>query len=115
MCSSDLLDAPSSLCPFSDAAENEDSLSQRFAPTLAHYDRRLGYYSMLAAGRISDLSEIASSSSGGMTSWLLEKLLAPGLLAAGFNVVRADGGPGPCFHYAVHLPAGSEEHSSELQ
>src|SRR3546814_19764679 len=36
--SPEALDAPSSLCPFSDAAENADSLSQRFAPTVAHYE-----------------------------------------------------------------------------
>src|SRR3546814_3938929 len=99
--SPEALDAPSSLCPFSDAAENEDSLSQRFAPTVAHYDRRLGYYSMLAAGRISDLSEIASSRSGGMTSWLLEKLLDAGLIDGVLHVGSADGGSGSLFRYAV--------------
>src|SRR3546814_10283998 len=44
--SPEALDAPRSLCPFSDAEDNEDSLSQRFAPKVAHYDRRLGYYFM---------------------------------------------------------------------
>src|SRR3546814_9189569 len=88
---------------------------------------------MLAAGRISDLSEIASSSSGGMTSWLLEKLLDAGLIDGVIHVGSADGGSGSLFRYAVSHSAAdlrarrksiyystemserSEEHTSELQ
>src|SRR3546814_12727707 len=82
--------------------------SQRFAPTVAHYDRRLGYYSMLAAGRVSDLSEIASSSSGGMTSWLLEKLLDAGVIDGVIHVGSADGGSGSLFRYEIGRASSRE-------
>lgn len=74
------LAAADQVCPFSDAAKNEDALSypERGAASELPHDPVLGHFSMVLAGRRTDDQALESSSSGGMTSWLLEQLLAEG-------------------------------------
>lgn len=73
------LEMGSRVCPFSDDAKNEDELSYPAAPVLGlPRDARVGHYSRVAAGRRTDDDALVSSSSGGLTSWLLEQLLRSG-------------------------------------
>ncbi|GLJ60716.1 coenzyme F420 hydrogenase [Microbacterium barkeri] len=88
------------VCPFSDNAPDEDQLD---APTdwgrrLSH-DHRIGRYSLVAAGRRVDESALLESSSGGLTSWIVGRLLKEGLVDGILHV--GDGGPDGLFSYNV--------------
>ena len=73
------LELGSRVCPFSDAAISENELAEEFLPKdLDKHDGRLGRYSTLLAGRITDDEKVQSSSSGGLTTWVLEELLKRG-------------------------------------
>jgi len=64
------------VCPFSDASVNETELGKEIYSRLSHnYDRKVGYYNKVLAGSVKDESEKLNSSSGGLTTWVLEKLL----------------------------------------
>lgn len=79
----------SAVCPFSDDAKNEDHLAAaQFQGTAALHDRRLGYFlpNGLLAGRIVDDEVVQNSSSGGLTTWLLQALLARGLVDSVMHV-----------------------------
>jgi coenzyme F420 hydrogenase subunit beta len=79
----------SRVCPFSDDAPDEDELG---APTeggdALPADPRVGHYSRTFVGRHSSDSYLMGSSSGGLTSWLLEQLLAQDLVDAVIHVGR---------------------------
>jgi coenzyme F420 hydrogenase subunit beta len=72
------LELADSVCPFSDAARDEDVLAAGlFGTGLANHDERTGYYSSLRVGRtLSD--DVTRSSSGGLTTYLLGQLLDAG-------------------------------------
>lgn len=71
----------SKVCPFSAEAENETPLGAAlFACDLPAYDSRLGHYTGLYAGRIASDDNIKNASSGGLTSWVVAKLLAAGAI-----------------------------------
>lgn len=69
----------SSVCPFSDESLNEDELG---APVTEgqplDHDPHLGSVGQVVAGRRVETQELIGSSSGGLTSWLLERLLDEG-------------------------------------
>lgn len=68
------------VCPFSDAASNEDQLGTptKWGNQLKH-DPRVGHYSSVWSGKkMASDSEIETSSSGGLTSWLAQELLNTG-------------------------------------
>lgn len=71
----DELTSASKVCPFSDDSENEDVLSARKFSHLPH-DPSIGYYSDIFTGFVNDNQLRVNSSSGGLTSWFAEKLLA---------------------------------------
>lgn len=86
-------DAPSvslasSVCPFSDYADNEDAVGARIWPTLPA-DPRVGRWRDIWAGRIADNEKILGSSSGGLTTYVLEQLLARQVVDAVIHVGRA--------------------------
>lgn len=69
----------SAVCPFSEEAIDEDEIAkERPGPHLEHYDRHVGYYQSLYAGRVSNQSTLLNSSSGGLTSWVISELLRRG-------------------------------------
>lgn len=91
----------SRVCPFSDEAPNEDQLG---APTdggnALPADPRVGHYGKIFAGRHSSDSYLLGSSSGGLTSWLLQQLLEQDLVDAVIHVGRnADNGR--LFEYTI--------------
>ena len=66
------------ICPFSDASENEDTIASRLWPDLS-FDPVIGRFRNTFAGRLmaSD-EELSASSSGGLTTWLAKQLLIAG-------------------------------------
>ncbi|GAA1058065.1 coenzyme F420 hydrogenase [Agromyces luteolus] len=96
--STDALRAASRVCPFSDDARNEDVLArERFADLPR--DDRIGAHLEVVAGRRTSEHEIVGSSSGGLTSLLLEELLRAGLVDGVLHVGRSAGDPR--FSYTV--------------
>jgi len=91
------LDIGSRVCPFSDSAKNETELAQTRYPELAE-DPRIGKYGSLLAGRIKDDSQIPASSSGGITTWVLRRLLETGEVDGVIHVGNTDQ---PMFGYVV--------------
>jgi coenzyme F420-reducing hydrogenase beta subunit len=71
------LDAASAVCPFSDDAPNEDTISTELFAGLP-VDDGIGRFAEVLAGRRIDTDELVASSSGGLTSWLLRRLLEQG-------------------------------------
>jgi coenzyme F420 hydrogenase subunit beta len=63
------------VCPFSEIASDEDAIGNWLYSDLPNHDPRTGWYLSIGAGRIADQEAILKSSSGGLTTWLLGKLL----------------------------------------
>ncbi len=91
----------SRVCPFSDEAPNEDDLGVPHPSANLSRDPVLGPYTAIFAGRVNDPEALASSSSGGLTSWTLDRLLSEGLIDAVANVGRSTAGTGGLFSYSI--------------
>ncbi|MCG3760322.1 coenzyme F420 hydrogenase [Vibrio cincinnatiensis] len=64
------------VCPFSDSSQDETLLaSEIYSDNNYKHDDRIGYYNQVLAGSVKDETEKINSSSGGLTTWILEKLL----------------------------------------
>jgi coenzyme F420-reducing hydrogenase beta subunit len=63
------------LCPFSECAENEDEISRRTFPHAGHDDPSVGRWESAYVGAVAEGTFRADGSSGGMMSWLLTELL----------------------------------------
>ncbi|WP_353814415.1 Coenzyme F420 hydrogenase/dehydrogenase, beta subunit C-terminal domain [Agromyces sp. SYSU T00266] len=96
----------SRVCPFSDDAKNEDVLASERFPDLPK-DDRLGAHLEIVAGRRTSEQEIVGSSSGGLTSLLLEELLHAGLVDGVLHVGRSPGDSR--FSYTVSTSPGEIE------
>ena len=105
------------ICPFSDCAENEDTIAARlFSKFSLCHDKRFGYHDNLEAGHVADEDFRLGSSSGGLTSWVLLELLQRGLVDGVIHMGR-DNGNGMLFAFTVnghqktyfsgHRPTGS--------
>lgn len=89
------------VCPFSDAAPNENAIAEKlFADESTHKTFKTGHYLSFHAGRVSDESLIIGSSSGGLTSWFLGELLATGKIDGVIHVSAVTGGSA-LFEYTV--------------
>lgn len=88
------LRAASAVCPFSDEAPNEDDLGVPHGDSEMNHHPQLGTHIRTLAGRVNDEQYLWGSSSGGMTSWLTNKLITEGLIDAVLSVGR----PGPTEH-----------------
>lgn len=97
------LDIASTVCPFSDLAANEDVLGGELWPGLTS-DARTGRWRDAWAGRIADDGQIMGSSSGGLTTYVLEQLLIRGTVDAVIHVGRASGG-----HFEYQISATVSE------
>ncbi len=92
------LSAASRVCPFSDMSKDEDELARDRHGELAR-DSRLGRHLSIHAGRVVDQERLLGSSSGGMTSWVLERLLEKGVGDAVIHVGRSEGAE--LFEYTI--------------
>lgn len=98
--SSDAYALADPVCPFSDAAFNEDQLSELVHDAQLEKHEFLGVYSKTFVGRVRSLDYLDGSSSGGLTSWLLEQLLVRGVIDTVLNVGRPESAP-PLFSYGA--------------
>lgn len=108
MYGADLTDAPedavrraSRVCPFSDESPNEDVLGAPHPDAHMESDGFLGQYTRTFAGRVADDGYLMGSSSGGLTSWLLQRLVDQGHVDAVISVGRAPEKDGSLFEYLV--------------
>lgn len=81
-----------SVCPFSDNALNEDELDapSPLAKNMPH-DPSVGRYLSLFAGRRTSEEQVVGSSSGGLTSWLVNTLFTNDKIDAVLHVGRSEG------------------------
>lgn len=91
----------SEVCPFSDDSATEDELAEIFLDADLSRDRRIGRYSDLYAGRVTDASSLDGSSSGGLTSWLCSQLLREQLVDGVIHVGSATLGSDDLFQFTV--------------
>lgn len=73
------VDLANRVCPFSDGAPNETQIGDSlYADEATQKTEKTGHYISFHAGRITSEEQIMGSSSGGLTSWFLNELLATG-------------------------------------
>ena len=83
--------AGGSVCPLSDESPDEDELAAEHFGALP-IDDRIGRVLSLHAGRVLDDGALVESSSGGLTSWTLSRLLERGVADAVIHVGRTEDG-----------------------
>lgn len=87
-----------SVCPFSNESPDEDTIAaEAFAPEMPS-DDRVGRHLGMYAARITSEDEVVRSSSGGMTTWILQQLLLTGKVD---GVVHVSPAEGALFEYVV--------------
>lgn len=79
----------SRVCPFSDESPNEDILGAPNPSASTIKNNMIGEYTRTFAGRVSDDEYTVDSSSGGLTSWLVGKLISEGMVDAAITVGRS--------------------------
>jgi len=94
--SEDDLRQASEVCPFADESPDEDAVASSLFPTLPT-DSRVGRHLAAYAGRIA-AGDVTASSSGGLTNWLLTRLLEEGQVD---GVVHVGPGQDVLFEYVV--------------
>lgn len=92
------LTSASRVCPMSDHSVNETRLAQERFPHLPE-DPLIGKHQSIFAGRVTDDDKLKKSSSGGLTSFLLERLLSQGEIDGVIHVGRESGSS--LFSYSV--------------
>ncbi|WP_083871742.1 Coenzyme F420 hydrogenase/dehydrogenase, beta subunit C-terminal domain [Brachybacterium muris] len=89
------------VCPFSSEVD-EDALARAFIqPTAAQQHPEVGVHQTVAAGHVHAGSFRGDGSSGGMTSWFLDRLLAEDEIDGVLHVTPRGGAAGPLFKYSV--------------
>lgn len=79
--SAESLDVAGKVCPFSDQSPNETEAGTRlFSVDSDKFDPLIGYYNILGAGGVADKAARETSSSGGLTNWILLRLMQRGLV-----------------------------------
>lgn len=63
------------ICPFADDALDEDRIGRKLFNSCENHDNLIGYYRDLLVGHVTNGNNRNNSSSGGLTKWLLSKLL----------------------------------------
>lgn len=99
--SNDEIRVASQVCPFSSQAKNEDQLAEQlWGKSTLSRSPELGYHLTIGTGRITDDAAVTGSSSGGLTTLILRKLLARGEIDGVIHA--ADSGNGdPLVFYRV--------------
>ena len=85
------LRAASRVCPFSPEAPTATEIAEAEFADAPFRDDRVGRYSTLWAGRMTDSDELMTSSSGGLTGWIATELMREGLVDGVIHVVAGDG------------------------
>jgi len=89
-------------CPFSPAAEDEDSIAARRFPGAAVHDPFLGRFEEAFVGHAVEPGFREQGSSGGMVSWVAVELLRRAMVDAVVHVAPADpAGEDGFFHYRI--------------
>lgn len=91
--------AASRVCPFSDESPNEDELRAPQTDAAMITDPRLGVHSRTFAGRVADEDYLMGSSSGGLASWLVDRLITEGHADAVIHVGASTGDDGELFRH----------------
>jgi len=95
----------SKVCPFSDLAEDEDSIGARlYQGSCSHRTQELGWFVETYVGYCRDPETRSRGSSGGLGRWLLATLLRTGLADACIHVSPVkphDASNGALFQYVV--------------
>ncbi|MEX5301221.1 Coenzyme F420 hydrogenase/dehydrogenase, beta subunit C-terminal domain [Kocuria sabuli] len=79
----------SRVCPWADESDDETAMAARlFDPALAK-DERIGMYRNTVAARVVEQGRVEGSSSGGMTSWVAQRLLEKNLVDGVIHVGNA--------------------------
>jgi coenzyme F420-reducing hydrogenase beta subunit len=68
------------VCPFSDSSLNEDQIGQKLFADECQYDSKIGYYLQIFAGYVTEGEFRAKGSSGGIGTWVLNRLLEKKLI-----------------------------------
>ncbi|WP_424346590.1 Coenzyme F420 hydrogenase/dehydrogenase, beta subunit C-terminal domain [Kocuria sp. CH-021] len=68
----------SKVCPWADESEDETEMAARLFDSALPRDERIGAYRRTLAARVVASDRVAGSSSGGMTSWVAQRLLEEG-------------------------------------
>lgn len=92
------------VCPFSDSGPDENQIAQKLFPNLPR-DERIGRFSSLYVGRITDETRLNMATSGGVITWVLCRLLAEGLVDYVVHVKPTDAGGGTLFSYGISRSA----------
>lgn len=97
------LQRASRACPFSSSALDETEIARIVHTGATQQAEEIGRYLSLSAGRVRDDVEVMRSSSGGLTTWVLARLLETGAIDGVVHVGAAEGAE--LFEYAVsHTP-----------
>lgn len=93
----------SAVCPFANEAKNEDKIADTLfkAVPAMKFDRRIGHYLSLYGGRRSDGESASLTSSGGLTSWIAERLISSGAVDGVIHVGADSEVPGRLFSYCI--------------
>jgi coenzyme F420-reducing hydrogenase beta subunit len=78
------------ICPFSDAAANEDVIAAERFPDAPAIDPAIGRFESAYVGHVSESDFRPHGSSGGLTSWVAAELLRTGVVDAVAHVAPAD-------------------------
>lgn len=97
------LERASAVCPFSDSARNEDSIGEElFADEDVEHHPAIGFHRKIVAGHVASADFRERGTSGGMTSWVLSRLLATGAVDAVVHVASTlEGLPNPLSRYTI--------------
>jgi coenzyme F420-reducing hydrogenase beta subunit len=96
----------SKICPFSPAAENEDSIALRHFGDSSSADPSLGRFEAAYVGSAVEGSFRNQGSSGGLTSWVAAQLLRTGIVDGVVHVAPDDPASGRLFAYRISRSAG---------
>lgn len=93
----------SAVCPFSADARNEDSIGEeKFGGSDASHHDVTGYHRKIVAGHVADDDFRSLGTSGGMTSWVLSRILQRGDVDAVIHVASTfEGMPNPLSCYTI--------------
>lgn len=110
-----MLQLASQVCPFSDDASDEDQIANSLFGSLPR-DPDLGRIRRVLVGRQRSQEQLVASSSGGLTSWLVVRLLELGKVDGVIHVGSTAAPPGQeLFAYRVsHEPHEAERHRKSI-
>jgi len=95
------------ICPFHQDTYDEDQIGQQLFSHSRKYDPRVGFYEEILAGYAAQGDFRSQGASGGITTWLLTRLLQEGLVDGALHVAPIPGvTSGPLFQYTISRNAG---------